>query len=269
MVRSLGGGPLSLVWQARDLRNDQPCAVKVLRTEMQNDSTAIKLIQREARAGLRVRHRHLVSIREAHVTQPPYFLVMDLIGGESLRRRLRRDYRLDVTTALWITRQTAQALAALHAAGFIHGDVKTDNIRLADPGTAVLLDLGFAHRPGENAAFMRQGYVLGTVDFLAPELCTESPAADQSSDLFSLGVTLFEMLTGRMPYPRGSVLQTLRRHRCDPPADIRQYAGPLPAGVTTLVERMMAHKPADRPTAAALIPQLIALEISAIRRKAA
>ena len=267
LFQCLGGGPLTTVWQARECETDTPCAVKLLRPEWTDDSTAIKLIQREARAGLRVRHPHLVRFRHVHVTLPPYFIVMDLLPGESLRRRLRRDYRLDPAAALWITRQTAEALAALHRAGFIHGDVKCDNIRLVDDGTAVLIDLGFAHRPGDNVELLRQGYVLGTVDFLAPELCADQPTADQSSDLFSLGIALFEMLTGRLPYPHGTVEQTLRRHRCDPPADIRQYAGPLSPGLAALVERLLARRPADRPRAPAVVAQLIALEIAAISRK--
>jgi len=269
LFKSLGGGPLTCVWQARELETDTYCAVKLLRPEWEEDTTAIKLLQREARAGLRVRHRQLVPFRYVHVTQPPYFLVMDLLGGESLRRRLRRDYVLDVPTTLWIVRQTAEALTALHLAGFVHGDVKPDNIRLVEEGRAVLMDLGFAHRPGENASLFRRGYVLGTVDYLAPELCAAEPTGDQASDLFSLGVTLFELLTGRLPYPRGTVDQLLRRHQCDPPADIRQLAGALPPALANLVHRLLAHRPADRPRASAVVGQLIGLEIAAIGRRRA
>ena len=117
-----------------------------------------------------------------------------------------------------------------------------------DDATAVLIDLGFAHRPGENEALCQQGYVLGTLNYLAPELCALAGNADQASDLFSLGVTLFEMLTGNLPYPTGSLEQTMRRHSCDPPADIRRHAATtLPTALVTLVERLLAHKPADRP----------------------
>src|SRR5206468_8672558 len=143
-----------------------------------------------------VQHPHLVRLRYVHVLTPPYFLVMELLPGESLRRRLRRDYCLDASTSVWIVRQTAEALAALHRAGFVHGDVKPDNIRLVDDGTAKLIDLGFAHRPGENAALLRKGYLLGTANYLAPELCANDPFADETADLFSFGVTLYEMLTG-------------------------------------------------------------------------
>ncbi len=168
LFERLGGGPMTTVYAARQLTTDQPCAIKLLRDDWEDPTNAVKLLQREARAGLSVRHPHLVRVTQAHVTTPPYFLVMELLPGESLRRRLRRDYRLQVSDAVWIVRQTAEALAALHRAGFLHGDVKPDNLRLTGDGTAVLMDLGFAHRPGENAAFLRAGYVLGTANYLAP-----------------------------------------------------------------------------------------------------
>jgi serine/threonine protein kinase len=267
LLTRLGGGVVTSVWSALDLSADAPCAVKVIREDWDDRPTAIKLLQREARACLAARHPHLVRLLDAHVTRPPYFLVMEMLDGEALRRRLRRDYKLDVATALWVTRQMAEALAALHRAGFVHADVKPDNIRLVREGHAVLLDLGFAHRPGENAALLRQGCILGTVKYLAPELCGEEPVDGPAGDLFSLGVTLFEMLTGQLPYPEGSVRQTFRRHEADPPADIRRYDSSLPTGVVALVNRLLARKPADRPRAAALVQQLIGLEIAALRRR--
>src|SRR5579864_7298835 len=124
LLQRLGGGPLTAVYAARDCASDEACAVKVLRDDWEDEPTGVKLLQREARAGLRVRDPRLVRLLHAHVTRPPYFLVMELLPGESLRRRLRRDYRLEPATALWIARQTAEALAALHHAGFVHGDVK-------------------------------------------------------------------------------------------------------------------------------------------------
>lgn len=269
LLRFLGGGPLTAVYAGRDCATDADCAVKVLRDDWEDEPTGVKLLQREARAGLRVRDPRLVHLLHAHVTRPPYFLVMELLPGESLRRRLQRDYRLALADALWVARQTAQALAALHRAGFLHGDVKPDNVRLVSDGAAVLIDLGFAHRPGENAELLREGYVLGTPNYLAPELCLTRPEAGLSSDLFSLGVMLFEMLTGQMPYPAGSLDQTFRRHGCDPPADITRLAGPLPPSLTALVEGLLARRPEQRPRAAAVVQQLIALEIAALRHRRA
>jgi eukaryotic-like serine/threonine-protein kinase len=266
LLQRLGGGPMTSVYSARAIDSDAACAIKVLREDWDDPETGIKLLQREARAGLGVRNPHLVRVTHAHVTAPPYFLVMDLLPGESLRRRLRRDFRLRLSDAVWITRQVTEALAALHAAGFLHGDIKPDNVRLIDDGTAVLIDLGFAHRPGENAVFLRAGYVLGTANYLAPEQCDPLPSEDLSSDLFSLGVMVFEMLTGRLPYPPGSLRQTFRRHRCDPPADIRRSVASLPPALIALIERLLAHRPEDRPRAAAVVRQLIKLEIAALAR---
>jgi serine/threonine protein kinase len=265
----LGGGLLTSVYAARDLAADAPCAVKVIREDWEDQATAAKLLQREARACLAVQHPHLVALRHAHVTRAPYFLVMELLPGESLRRILRRDWCLDVPTALWVARQTAEALAALHRAGFVHGDVKPDNLRLLGNGNAVLLDLGFAHRPGENAAMLRQGYLLGTADYLAPELCTTVPGGGPGADLFSLGVVLFEMLTGELPYPPGSVDETMRRHETEPPADIRRRLPTLRPALANLVNRLLARRPADRPRAHAVMPQLIALEIAALKTRRA
>jgi serine/threonine protein kinase len=268
LLTCLGGSLLTSVYAARDRTSDAACAVKVLNRDWQDDATAVKLLQREARACLAVQHPHLVKLLDAHVTRPPYFLVMEMLGGESLRRRLRRDYRLDVATTLWIVRQTAEALAALHRAGLAHADIKPDNIRVVGDGRAILLDLGFAHRPGENAQLLQQGYVLGTVNYLAPELCGPDPVDGLASDIFSLGVTLFEMLTGQMPYPPGSIAQTFRRHEADPPADVRRHAvGPLPAGLPKLLERLLARHPDDRPRAPAVVQQLIGLEIATIGKR--
>jgi serine/threonine protein kinase len=239
----------------------------MLREEWQRQGTAIKLLQREARAGLTVRHPHLVPIQYAHVTRPPYFLVMDLLPGESLRRRLRRDYRVDLATALWIARQVAEALLALHRAGFLHGDVKPDNIHLVDVGKAILIDLGFTHRLGENAHLRRQGYILGTVNYLAPELCSPDEQPDFRSDVFSLGVTVFEMLTGRFPYPTGTAEETFRRHRSEAAMDIRQFVDGLPATLVQLVGRLLQRRPANRLQASTVVQQLIGLEISAMKRR--
>jgi len=260
----LGGGMVTSVYSARDLNADAPCVVKVLRPDWRDNTTAIKLLQREARACMAVQHPHLVRLLYAHVTTAPYFIVLELLNGESLRRRLRRDYKLDPPMALWVVRQVAEALAALHRAGFIHGDVKPDNIRIGEDGTAALLDLGFAHRPGENSAFLQKGYILGTVDYLAPELCDAQPTDDFGSDLFSLGVTLFELLTGKLPYPKRPMSQTLKQRRMETPLDIRRHLGMLRAPLGALMDRLLAPCPTDRPRALTVVQQLIEQEIAAL-----
>jgi serine/threonine protein kinase len=265
LLASLGGGPMTVVSVARDLQTDQLRAIKTVRPDWEDLATAVTLLQCEARAGLGVQNPHLVRILAAQVTGPPYYLVMELLSGESLRCRLRRDYCLDPPDAIWIARQTTEAIAALHQAGLMHGDVKPDNLKLLDAGSVVLIDLGFARQPGENAVLLRQGYVLGTANYLAPELCDERPSEGLASDLFSLGVTLFEMLTGQLPYPPGSLSQTFRRHRCDPPADLRRLGPLLPGSLVDLVESLLQRHPDRRPPIATVLHQLIDLEIAAFR----
>jgi len=140
---------------------------------------------------------------------------------------------------------------------------------LTDSHTAVLIDLGFAHRPGENAPFLRDGLILGTANYMAPEVCALDPDADGKSDVFSLGVMLFELLTGKLPYPTGTSAQTLEAHRTLSPADLRDEPGAWPRGLPALVRRLLAHYPSARPLAAVLVPDLIALEIAALRQRAA
>jgi eukaryotic-like serine/threonine-protein kinase len=267
LLGCLGGGMLTRVYAARSCATDEPCALKLLRPDWDDQPVAIKLLQREARACLTVPHPHLVRLHEAHVTRPPYYLVMELLAGESLRRRLRRDYALDLPTALWVARQTAEALAALHRKGFLHGDVKPDNIRLVTAGQAVLLDLGFAHRPGENASFLERGYILGTANYLAPELCDRHRDDDPRADVFSLGVTLFEMLTGQLPYAEGSAEETLQRHLDEEPEALGDHRAENPRGLEELLDRLLARRPADRPRADQVVQELVGFEIAALARR--
>jgi serine/threonine protein kinase len=270
LVLLLGGGSYSCVYSARNCPDGVLCALKTLRPECDDQTTARKLLQREARAGLTVRHRHLVRYYDAHVLKPPHFLAMELLRGESVKDRLRHAQKFELATAVLIARQVSEALAALHRAGFVHGDLKPENIHLGENGTAKLIDLGFAHRPGENAGFLRDGFLMGTANYLAPELCAFDPAADERSDLFSLGVTLFEMLTGRLPYPTGSTYRTLQRHLNERPADVGSLVGGLPHSLVSLVDCLLDHQPSERPSARAAVQQLAALEPASrqIRRSA-
>src|ERR1051326_1660968 len=260
LIQPLGGGPFARVWMAHDNYNDMAVALKLFRDDSPYGATALKLLRREARAGLAVVHPHLVRIRTDHTAEPPHFLTMDLLRGEPLRSALRRRYRLQPATAIWIIRQAAEALAALHRAGYVHGDVKPENVRLTDSNTAVLIDLGFAHRPGENAPFLRDGLILGTANYMAPEVCALDPEADGKSDIFSLGVMLFELLTGNLPFPTGTAAQTLEAHRTLSAADLRDEPGPWPRGLPALVRRLMSHYPSARPLAPAAVAGLFRAE---------
>jgi serine/threonine-protein kinase len=164
---------------------------------------------------------------------------------------------------LWIARQLAQGLLSLHQAGFVHGDVKPENVQLRDGCTAVLIDLGFAHRLGEPGSLESEGYVLGTADYLAPERAADPPNESFASDWFSFGVLLYEMLTGDLPFPVRSVGDVLTHSvasRDITPTGVEYW----PRELTTLVLNLLCRSASRRPAGSFVVHALVALEIAAL-----
>ena len=160
LVGSLGGGELTQVYLGRPIdRTDEGAAsyaIKVLRARWQTNATAIETVVREAFVGRQVTHPHLLPILSAHVHEPPYYVVSPCLRGTTLSRRLEQVGRPPLSLALWLARQTAEALAALHAAGWMHADVKPGNLFVSAPAHITLLDLGFARRPRAGMRFDRR-----------------------------------------------------------------------------------------------------------------
>jgi serine/threonine-protein kinase len=264
-MRLLGEGQWSRVYQARptDAARDQPAlyAVKVLQPKWESDPRVLELLCREARVGSKVSHQHLVPILAANIHEPPYYLVMPLLEGQSLASYLRRTALPPVSVALWIARQAAEALEALHAAEWLHGDVKPSNLLIAPGGHVTLIDLGFAARSKQNHSLADRPLV-GTLHYIAPELLISRHPADIRSDVYSLGVTLFEMLSGQRPFQAEDAGQLAAQHRQDLPADLRAIAPHLLPRVAGLVRQMLAKEPLRRPMPQELIDRLAALEIA-------
>src|SRR5262245_7196159 len=247
--RRLGGGPTCDVFSAVDEGHRSPWAIKVLREEASGDETNVQLFRREAHVGLIVRHPSLIRVVRARVRgAQPYFTVMERAPGQSLRRVLRERGWLSPPLVGAVARQLAGALAAVHSAGFVHGDVKPDNVHVAPGRTVMLLDLGFAHRPGEIVELLGTGYVLGNANYVAPELCATPGADGPAADIFSLGVTLFELLTGKLPYPDGRVSEMMQCHRDQQPDSLWAWQGAWPLGLAGLIDRMLVREPEHRPT---------------------
>jgi serine/threonine protein kinase len=264
LVRLAGEGQLASVYQARPATGpvDQPAsyAVKVLRGLWQDDSHALKILAREAQVGRKVAHPHLIPILAAHLSEPPFFLVMPFLAGRTLAEQLRAQISLELPVAFWFARQVAEALEALHQAGWMHCDVKPSNIFISPAGHVTLIDLGFARHFQESSSAADRP-VLGTIDYIAPELLYSALGGDFRSDMYSLGVTLFEMLTGRLPFDGQDIAELALQHRQELPGDLRSLVPHLPTRAARLVCQMLAKEPLRRPPPHDAIERLRALEI--------
>ncbi len=195
----------------------------------------------------------------AQVGNPPLHLVMPRLPGASLDRLPGR--RLSVAMCLCVARQMAEALAALHERGWIHGDVKPGNILISPAGQATLLDLGLARRTDELRDFVRRP-LWGAPAYLSPEAFTSAYGLDGRSDMYSLGATLFELLAGRPPFVGRTAADLARQHLTSVPPDLRRLVPQLPSEVSRLVEELLAKQPLRRPhSARELVERLVALEV--------
>jgi serine/threonine-protein kinase len=271
LVEFVGLGSLAHVYRARPVGSppNRPAnyAVKMLRPCWQDDAQAIRLLQREALVGQSISHPHLVSVLAAPVLEPPHLIVMPWLEGASLANRLAEGQQFGVPESLWIARQTAEALDALHQAGWIHGDVTPGNIHVSPTGHVTLLDLNFARRQEELGSIVDRP-IMGTCGYLAPEYLTSSLRPDVRSDIFSLGAVLFELLAGHRPYSAETLEQLSLQHRQSAPPDLIRVSPYVPREVSPLVRRMMAKDPLRRPqTPSELIEQLVALEIATFSQR--
>lgn len=266
LVKLLGEGNLTRVYLSRpaDAPTTQRAAyvVKFLRKEWWRDPQAIEIQRREAWVGSQVSHPNLVPVLSASVKEPPFYIVMPKLEGASLAQVLTEQGRLDVPVALWIARQTAEALAALYSAtGMIHSDVKPANILVSPSGHATLLDFGFAQSPSEGWHWSSRP-IAGTLAYIAPEMVTSALAADPRADVYSLGVTLYEMLAGRRPFESDDPGELAMLQRESKPADVRRHRPEMPEEVSALVMSMLAKDPLRRPDSPKeLARRLVRLEI--------
>jgi eukaryotic-like serine/threonine-protein kinase len=266
LVRLISESELARVYIARpaEAAAEAPASyvVKVLRKEWWRDPHAIEMQRRAAWVGRKVSHPNLMPVLSAGVEQPPFYLVSPKLEGRSLASWLDHQRRPPLAITLWIVRQVAEALDALHvSARMIHADVKPANIVVAPDGHATLVDLGFVHAPAESRHWSNRP-VYGTLNYMAPEGLTSSLSTSPQSDVYSLGVTLYEMLAGALPFVGRDAEQLIRQHREAKPDCIRVRRPDTPKPLASLVHRMLAKDPLRRPeSAAAVAAELVRLEI--------
>ena len=227
----IGAGGMATVYRARDLRLERDVAVKLLSTNFAADPGAAARFEREARAMAAMHHPALVAIHDVGSVEGVPYLVMELVDGISLAERLRRSGPLDPDALEPILLALAGGLQALHDAGFVHRDVKPDNVMLARDGTAKLTDFGLV-RGDASATMTAPGTTVGTLGYLAPELLRGEPATPASDD-YALGALVYRALTGCLPYPDTTIagLVEAQAGPPTPPSTLAPWLGPSFDGV--------------------------------------
>jgi len=264
LVELLGQGRWCKVYRARPISSGTGApadyAVKLAKRSAQTDALAVRLLQREALIAGEVSHPHLTSILSARVRRPPYYLVMPYLIGQTLESMLAWHERLSVPQAAGIALQMAAAMSALHQQGWVHSDVKPGNVLVGATGHVTLLDLGLARKSG--AAGGTEGSTLaGTLAYTAPESFSSLGELGPAMDVYSLGVTLYRMVTGVLPFPQTDPAALAAAHLHHRPPNPRLSSPTLDSRIVRLLEGMLNKQPDRRPSDDELLGSLAELQI--------
>ncbi len=257
VLAPIGKGGMGTVYLARDERSGQLVALKVLAPKKaREEPRLLARFRREMEMCQLVAHPHVAWTYDVSRWKGDiYYIAMEYIPGRSLYRLVAQDGPLKVARAARLFAEIASALDHIHNQGLIHRDLKPSNVMVTPNDHAKLLDLGLALRRGESGGDREvvggQGYIIGTMDYIAPEQADDPTKVDARSDLYALGCTLYYALTGKQPFPGGSVTEKLQRHRSEEPAPVPGLNPDVPPAFIGLLRRLMAKKPGQRPASAA------------------
>jgi serine/threonine protein kinase len=239
----IGRGGMSTVYRAFDTVLERPVAIKLMHREIASDSDQLERFRREARSIARLNHPHIVTVIDAG-DEPaedggstPY-IVLEYVDGETLKELIRREGPLDAPRALAYTIELARALGAAHERMIVHRDVKPQNVLIGEEGGAKITDFGIARTLTEEGLTVA-GRVLGTTDYVSPEQALGQPVTGQS-DLYSLGIVLYEMLTGQVPFSGESPVAVAMRHVREQVPDVQRLRADVSAATASVVDRAVA-----------------------------
>ena len=250
----IGRGGLSVVYRARDRRLDRLVAIKALPPELAYDPAIRTRFTREARTSAQLAHAHIVPIHDVGERDGIAYFVMSLVHGGSLADVLSRDPRLPITRVRAILAELSDALAFAHLRGVIHRDVKPDNVLIdGDTGRSMVTDFGIARAIEAGTRLTITGNAVGTPTYMSPEQAMGEREIDGRSDIYSLGVLGYQMLTGRVPFSAGNSMALLLKHVSETPRPIAELRPDTPPALRDAIERAMMKHPEDRwPTATSL-----------------
>jgi serine/threonine-protein kinase len=256
-----GVGGMASVWRGRDLRLDRPVAIKELAGTWLRDPTALARFEREARTAAKLGHPNIVAVHDVGADGGSRYLVMEMVEGTTVAELLDSG-PLPVDQVVGIAVQTCDALAAAHGAGVIHRDIKPANLIVTPNGVVKVCDFGIARARSELAELdlTDQSIAMGSSRYIAPEQITGT-TADHRADLYSLGCTMYAMLTGTAPFTGDTPMQVIERHVDETPVPVLRRRPDTPPALAALVGRLLAKRPVDRPSSASEVRgRLLALD---------
>jgi eukaryotic-like serine/threonine-protein kinase len=240
----IGAGGMSTVYRAVDRTLEREVAIKLMHREIATDSDQLERFRREARAVAQLSHPHIVTVIDAGEDAGRPYIVFEYVQGETLKERIRRCGRLPVDESLAYAIEIARALGAAHAAHIVHRDVKPQNVLIDPEGAAKVTDFGIA-RSLDEEGLTADGRVLGTTDYVSPEQALGHPVTGQS-DLYSLGIVLYEMLTGDVPFRGENQVAVAMKHVREAVPDVQARRPQVSAQTAAIVERLTAKDLARR-----------------------
>ncbi|MEU9948446.1 serine/threonine-protein kinase [Streptomyces sp. NPDC047939] len=254
----LGRGVMGQVWQGSDLRLDRPVAVKTIASELmaveRGRDEALARFGREARAAARLDHPNVTTVYDASVTEETCCLVMQLVDGTTLDYLFdqQEDERFDVPTAAAVAAQLCSGLSAVHAAGLVHRDLKTQNVMVRSDGIVKILDFGLVKLLADvDPRLTMTGEGIGNILCASPELLSGSGTLDGRSDLYAVGCLLHHMLTGAPPFATDQPARLVSCHLGEPPPSAATSGVDVPGPLQELITALLAKNPDDRPASAA------------------
>ncbi|NQT11613.1 MAG: serine/threonine protein kinase, partial [Planctomycetes bacterium] len=265
IMDKIGQGGMGRVYKARHRRMDRIVALKFLPFKARESPDAVRRFDREIRAAARLFHPNVVTAHDADESEGRYFLAMEFIDGKDLLQLVNEQGPLPVPTAVGYILQAAEALHYAHSQKIIHLDIKPANLLLDGSGTIKVLDMGLARiddvlgdtETAPPEALIQDGKVMGTVDYIPPERSTHPEAVDHRADIYSLGCTLYHLLTGRPPYGGNTILKRIEAHRLKPIPSLHKKCDNVPEALEAVFQRMVAKDPNDRyPSMADVIDHL-------------
>jgi len=261
LLERISRGRQAVVYKCRQKAMDRLVAVKFLPPSAARESESRRRFFQEARHAARLSHPNIVTIHQISPFRDTFYIVMELVDGGSLSELLAVRKRFGPAEAVTILRPVVEALACAHRAGIVHRDIKPGNILLAADGTVKLADLGLARHVGEDAE-EEAGKAFGTPYYISPEQVRGDPRIDFRADIYSLGATFYQMLTGRPPFTAPTPQEVMQKHLTEPPPDPRQFVPNLPQVLCDILAKTLAKRPEDRyQTAEEFLATLSAIDI--------